>query len=199
MSGFHDVRFPADISLKASGGPEFKTQITELNNGREQRNLSWQQGRNKYQLELKNIGQEQAKRIIGFFSSRRGKTYSFRFKDWADFEAKSQQIGIADGTTTDFQLIKTYGNDENKFYKKITKPVATKVTVFLDGSSADFTYDINYSTGVISFHSAPSESSIITADFEFDFEVRFDTDFLSITTEDKLRSTIKKLELVEVK
>ena len=38
---FHAVRFPAGISLGASGGPERRTEIVVLGSGAEERNSRW--------------------------------------------------------------------------------------------------------------------------------------------------------------
>ncbi|WP_081173331.1 DUF2460 domain-containing protein [Rhizobium rhizosphaerae] len=45
---FHDIRFPADISLGASGGPERKTDIVALASGHKQRNAPWVNSRRRY-------------------------------------------------------------------------------------------------------------------------------------------------------
>ena len=45
---FHDVRFPAALSLGSSGGPERRTEIVTLSNGFEERNSPWAHSRRRY-------------------------------------------------------------------------------------------------------------------------------------------------------
>ena len=46
-----------------SGGPEFKTRIRLLANGRERRNADWSQGRHRYTLPFLNIGEARYRAI----------------------------------------------------------------------------------------------------------------------------------------
>ena len=41
MTGFHEVRFPDNISYDATGGPEFATMVMATGNGHEKRNVNW--------------------------------------------------------------------------------------------------------------------------------------------------------------
>jgi uncharacterized protein (TIGR02217 family) len=45
---FHNVRFPAGISLGASGGPERRTEIVVLGSGAEERNSRWADSKRSY-------------------------------------------------------------------------------------------------------------------------------------------------------
>jgi uncharacterized protein (TIGR02217 family) len=38
---FHEIRFPANLSFGALGGPERRTEIVTLANGHEERNTPW--------------------------------------------------------------------------------------------------------------------------------------------------------------
>ncbi|MFO7306966.1 MAG: DUF2460 domain-containing protein, partial [Pseudomonadota bacterium] len=49
MGAFHEVRFPIDISLASSGGPERRTDIVLLGSGRESRNARWYHSRRRYE------------------------------------------------------------------------------------------------------------------------------------------------------
>jgi len=42
---FHEMRFPDNISRRARGGPERRTQVVELASGDEERNASWANSR----------------------------------------------------------------------------------------------------------------------------------------------------------
>lgn len=105
---FHEVLFPETISYGSSGGPKFKTTIFTADSGYEQRNVDWRDVRCEYDVAHGIKSREQMDELFAFFMARRGRAYGFRFKDWSDFQIKQQVIGEGDGTTTEFQIVKTY-------------------------------------------------------------------------------------------
>jgi uncharacterized protein (TIGR02217 family) len=44
--------------------------------------------------------QAQIDELIAFIRARRGKAYGFRFKDWTDYKATGQLLGIGDDVQT---------------------------------------------------------------------------------------------------
>ncbi len=127
MTDFHEARFPADISFKAQGGQEFSTSVNLMTSGHEKRNINNSIPRAKYEIDFKNISTAQAEKIRDFFIARRGMAYGFRFKDWADFQAKGQILGTGNNLKTQFQLIKKYGDEIYEIERKITKPVPQSI------------------------------------------------------------------------
>jgi len=208
--GFHDVRFPTAISRGASGGPERRTEIVTLGSGREERNQRWSDSRRRYDAGYGVRGVDDLHAVIAFFEERRGRLHAFRWKDWSDYKscpplqtpaATDQEIGTGDGTTADFQLGKAYGASFAPWTRAITKPVAGTVLVSVDGlaqaEGVDFTVD--YTTGVITFASPPSDGAQITAGFEFDVPARFDTDRLAVSLEHFSHGDIPNIPIVEVR
>jgi len=186
-TSFHEIRFPVDLSWGASGGPVFDVDIIETKTKLEQRNLnnSYPQATYTIPYNLKNFDEYQD--ILNFYYARRGKTYGFRFKDWKDYYAADQSIGSYDGTTTEFQLIKTYGDSVNTYTRTITKPIKNTVRIYVDGDYyKDWTCD--YTTGIIivsGLTGTTTSENKITADFEFDVPVRFDNDFPTVAADDE--------------
>ncbi len=118
MPAFHDILFPLDIALKSAGGPERRTDIVTLGSGREQRNARWADSRRRYDAGygVKTLSALQA--VVAFFEERRGQLHGFRWRDRLDHASSApgvavspfdQPIGTGDGTTSTFQLAKTYG------------------------------------------------------------------------------------------
>ena len=60
--------------------------------------------------------------------------------------------------------------------RTITKPVAGTVRVYKDDAEQLSGWSVDVTTGVVTFSTAPAASVAITADFELDVSVRFDTD-----------------------
>lgn len=194
---FSESRFPEDISYGATGGPQFSTDTILLRSGKESRNRNWQQARMRYSVAFELRTRKQIEALTAFFYARGGKAEGFRFKDWADYQAKSQTIGEGDGVTTTFQLVKHYSND-SVYRRIITKPVRGTLTIWNNGLELTSGYGIDYCTGIITFAIPPARQSVLTADFEFDVPVRFDTDHLPIVIETKKMFSIKELNMIEI-
>ncbi len=204
---FLEIQFPTDISYGATGGPTYSTDVVTMFSGHEQRNSNWKNARGKYNIATGVKTEEQWQALISFFRSCKGKAIGFRFKDWTDYKAKNQQIGIGDGETPEFQLVKAYTSGDTVVTRKIAKPVAGTVKVYLNGQRIDHynlrgardDYSVDYTTGIITFTKAPEMKVIITADFEFDVPVRFDTDELQLSIDSFNSGSWSGINLIEVR
>ncbi len=197
---FVEVCFPTDIAYGSSGGPEYSTDIVITAGGYEQRNINWSQARAHYNVAHGVKTQAQLNELIAFFRARKGRADGFRFKDWSDYKAVAQIIGTGDGTNKIFQLIKTYTSGSITETRIITKPTADNINIYVAGVlQAGAAYSLNNTTGKITFVTAPVGAAIITADFEFDVPVRFDTDRLSATLDYYGVNSWNNIPLVEVR
>jgi uncharacterized protein (TIGR02217 family) len=206
MSDFHDVRFPLALGFGASGGPEFTTETTLLANGAEHRNTPRALPRRRFDASPAIRSQQDLIALQSFFMARKGRLHSFRFRDPFDhlscahaeeISPSDQSLGLGDGQTVSFQLLKTY--EGNNVPRPITKPDAPSVVMAVNGvevSSSDFTVDDG--TGLVTFNTAPLSGATITAGFAFDCVVRFDTDALDISLEDFGAGVISAIPLVEL-
>jgi len=137
--------------------------------------------------------------LIAFFRARQGRAYGFRFKDWADYQAVAESLGIGDGATTDFQLVKQYGSGGIIEIRPITKPVAGTVKLYLDGIEQGTGWSVDTTTGLVSFAAAPGNGVIVSADFEFDVPARFDSDSMAFTMETYELSRWTEIPVVEIR
>ena len=197
---FIETRFPTDIAYGSAGGPQYSTDIVITQSGYEQRNMNWSQSRAKFNVAYGVKNQTQLDALIAFFRARKGRADGFRFKDWTDYIGLAQQIGTGDGTTTQFQLIKTYASGSTSEQRIITKPVSGSVKIYLNATlQSPSNYIVDYTTGKITFTTAPAAATAITADFEFDTPVRFDTDKLAASLDSYGLGSVRDLPLVEVR
>jgi uncharacterized protein (TIGR02217 family) len=208
---FHNVRFPAGISLGATGGPERRTEIVVLGSGAEERNSRWADSKRSYNAGygVKSIDDLHA--VIAFFEERRGRLHGFRWKDWSDYKscapgaapsALDQALGTGDGITGAFQLKKMYGSAFAPWTRIVTQPVADTVSVTVDGVvQAAERYAVNATTGIVTFvaEHIPGEGAPVTAGFEFDVPVRFDTDQLEINLAQFEAGSIPHIPVVEIR
>lgn len=181
--GFAEVQFPPDISYGSGGGPEYATDIVISQNGHEQRNVHWSEARARYNVAHGVKTQAQLEALIAFFRARKGRAFGFRFKDWTDYRGASQRLGEGDGVRKDFQLLKHYTSGAVVEQRVIRKPVSGTVRIYKNAVLQSSGVAVALDTGHVSFTAAPAAGVSVTADFEFDVPVRFDTDRLSATLE----------------
>lgn len=193
MTFIETPRFPDNISYGSSGGPRYNTTVTVVKSGYEYSNINWEQGRHEYDVSLGVRDNSELSDLVKFFHIVRGKGHYFRFKDWQDYKScdieatitsTDQIFGIGDGVTTEFQLIKTYdlgGGVINQ--RDITKPI--NGTVLIANNSVLQTevtdYSIDYTTGIITYITAPLDTVSLTWGGEFDVPCRFDVDQLQLS------------------
>jgi uncharacterized protein (TIGR02217 family) len=207
---FHEVRFPAGISLRSSGGPERRTEVVVLGSGHEERNSRWADSRRRYNAGygIKTVDELHA--AITFFEERRGRLHGFRWKDWTDYKscppsaapsAHDQEIGAGDSERTSFQLVKRYGGEFAPWLREVRKPVAGTVLVAVDGVLQGPEVFSLSEEGAVLFDEGhvPAEGAAVTAGFEFDVPVRFDTDRLEINLSQFEAGEIAQLPIVEIR
>jgi len=201
INNFIERRFPVDISYGSSGGPEYYTEVLSTTNGNEIRSSKIYNARMKFNITTGVQNKQQVENIIHFFRCCKGRKIAFRYKDWGDFYGKNERVKIVDNNT--FQLIKTYYVDHDITEERIiTKPVENSVRIRInDQIISDTQLKINYNTGRVTLlnHIIDQINTKITADFEFDVPVRFDTDYLPVTMENYTFCSLPNIELVEVK
>lgn len=179
-TAFDEVQFPTDIAYGSVGGAEFNTEIITLGSGHEQRNQNWSMPRERWEVAYGVDTEAKLLVLREFHMARKGMAVGFRFKNHDDFEGTLEAIGTGNAVETEFQLVKNYTSGAGSLVRNITKPVEGSETIYLDGSPQGSTYSFDITSGIITFDSAPGDGVAITATFEFDVPMRFDTDYLSI-------------------
>lgn len=196
---FVETQFPADISYGSSGGPVYSTSVIVLASGHEQRNVNWVQARARYNVAHGVKTQAQLDQLVAFFRARKGRAHGFRFKDWADYKVTGQSIGTGNASATQFQLVKTYTSGSVTETRTVAKPVAGTVKLYLNGVEQTSGVSVNAATGVVTFTSAPGAGVAVTANFEFDVPVRFDTDRLPVTLDSYGAFSCLDIPIVEIR
>lgn len=208
---FHDIRFPTAISRGARGGPERRTDIVALGSGAEERNARWADSRRSYDAGYGVTSLDDLHAIVTFFEERRGRLHGFRWRDPLDHKSCApnatispldQQIGVGTGTRATFELTKVYGSTIAPYARRITRPVAGSAVVAVAGATQPgAAYTVDHATGVVAFLAAhvPAPGALVTAGFEFDVPVRFDTDKLEINLSGFRSGAIPSIPLVEIR
>ncbi|TBX15825.1 DUF2460 domain-containing protein [Nioella sediminis] len=207
---FHEIRFPANLSFGSVGGPERRTEVVQLANGFEERNTPWAHSRRRYDAGVGMRSLDDIETLIAFFEARRGQLHGFRWKDWADYKscAPSKEpgfrdcvIGTGDGETRVFQLVKTYRSGDEGYARPITKPVADTVRAGFDAAELvqGVHFEVDTVNGIITFADAPDLGVEVSAGFEFDVPVRFDTDSIQTSVASFQAGDAPAVPVVEIR
>lgn len=207
---FHEVRFPAALSLGSSGGPERRTQVVTLASGHEERNSPWAHGRRRYDAGLGLRSLDDIHAVLGFFEARMGRLFGFRWKDWADHKSCPPsatpgpfdcQLGEGDGVARTFALRKVYVSGPASYARPVTKPVAGTVRIAVGGVelAEGEGFAVDAATGAVTLAAPAAAGAGVTAGFEFDVPVRFDTDRIEVNLAAFAAGEIPSIPVIEVR
>lgn len=207
---FHEIRFPASLSFGSVGGPERRTEIVALTNGHEERSSPWAHSRRRYDAGMGLRSLDDVSLLIAFFEARAGQLHGFRWKDWSDYKSSApsvapafgdQVLGRGDGVRTVFELRKAYRSGPAGYWRPIAKPVEGTVLAGIGdvelAAGRDFTVDTV--TGTVHFAVPPEAGAAVSAGFEFDVPVRFDTDRISVSVASFHAGDLPDVPVIEVR
>jgi uncharacterized protein (TIGR02217 family) len=151
--------------------PTFSTLTQESVSGIKKRIANWVYPRWQIEIPVEFMldgqgGVQDLKTLAGFFLARQGSFDSFLFDDPDDDFIAGQQVGIGDGATTVWQLLRAFGGFIEPLYniKALPAPVVYLNTVVQDPS----TYNIGYTdSGLLTFAAPPAAGFAVTADFGY--------------------------------
>lgn len=162
------LTFTPEFGLKED--VEFSTLIFQADSGREKRRSKWSKPIRTLDTWLENENEEAVNLIWEFFKARKGKFNTFWVKFPTSFKITDEAVGAGDGEQTVFNL---------DYF-----PVdAAAAKVYLNGilqvSGYTVSNDLTNEIAKITFTAAPGAGVVITADYEYYIQVRFDDDKLS--------------------
>ena len=160
--------FSLTADNKVGKKKSYQTLVSEAESGKEQRRSKWNSPLRTFNLVFTNRPKSEVQTLEAFFDARKGAYDSFYFKNPDDNPITTEQV------TGNYQQENT--NNLLKF-----PVISGSVTLYRNGtliSSSD--YAVNLTTGQISWVNKPTSGSVITADYQFYYIVRFDDDDLDI-------------------
>jgi len=181
---FAEVRIPTFIAYGSSFGPCFATDVVRLEQGAEQRNSRWSQDLPHGEIHYHTRKLAEIQALHAFYHARRGEAQGFRVKWHLDYQLTNQLLAIGDGTTTTFPFVRWYlsGDVAATYTRRLSKIVGVgyplgntydSVTVYLNNVAQTSGYSVNYTTGMLTFTTAPASGVQISASFEYDWPMRF--------------------------
>ena len=206
---FHEVRFPEAISRGARGGPERRTQVVELASGDEERNASWANSRRRYDVSYGIRRADDLAAVVAFFEARNGRLHGFRFRDWSDYRSgpPSQTPSPLDQPIGDGRRRRP----PRSSWSSATPPARRRGCAasrsrsraacgWRSAASSRLSgWSVSTTTGLVTFATAPAAGVAVTAGFEFDVPVRFDSDALEVTLDLERLGSITSIPLVEIR
>lgn len=207
LTSFENVLFPLSISFGATGGPEFRNEIVQMTSGFEQRNARHSSAMRRYDAGTGVRSKRDLYHVLAFFEARHGSLISFRFRDPFDnlsgmvgqpIHENDQIFGLGDGITENFQLRKAYHSGQQMPERIIRLPIANSVKIAIDGALTA-QWSLNALTGMVTFDDPPPQGAILSAGFQFDVPVRFDTEQLLLSVSSFEAGTIPAIPLKEVR
>ncbi|WP_448582470.1 phage distal tail protein, Rcc01695 family [Thermaurantiacus sp.] len=207
MDAFHDVRFPLAIGFDATGGPEFLTEVAVLASGFERRNILWQQPLMRFDAGLGVRSEADLRTLLRFFRARQGQAFGFRFEDPLDNSSAldgsppgpfDQRLGVGDGRTIRFPVVKTYDADVPGFPRRITRPRAEGFRVAVAGAEQTSGWILEPG-GFLLFEVPPAAGAEVTCGYWFDVPVRFAVDRLDISMSGFRSGEVPSVPLIEIR
>ena len=194
-----DELFPVEISKGSRGGPRMSMSVTEADSGAQERARRWPSYRWEFDVGVPVARLDLLDPAYRHYLSV-GVENSFPYKDINDFNStasgrdkdangaavavtnQDQVIGIGDGTTATFQLIKSYVFGTRTYVRNIRKPVSGTVVVSVDGVAKTLGthFTVSLSTGEVTFTAGniPTSAQIVRAGFEFRVPVFYGAEFV---------------------
>lgn len=191
-------RFPAALAYGAQGGPGFSTDVVLTADGQESRNVNWAEARCRWDVGSIHRTKAEIEILIAFFhAAAQGQEGLFLFRDFTD-DTFNNPIGVGDGSTTAFQLVKRYATGPYASTRRLTHPLEETVEVRVDGTlTGDWTLDD--ATGLLTLAAPPGAGVVVSAAGEFEVLCRFAQDVLPVTRVAPDAYSCGQIELVEVR
>lgn len=176
------------VSWSLTAAPTLQTRIQRAVSGRELRIADYPYPLRQYALtfEVLRSGAPfyEFEAITALIVSCQGAAGTFLWQDPDDNVVTGQIIGTTDGTTTVYQLVRTWGSPLGGV--SFTEPITGAphgLTVYLSSGPEPPApvggWDVDPTTGLLTFSSAPPAGMQITATFSYYFRARFMSDAYS--------------------
>lgn len=178
---FIEERLLDKVAYGTQSGVEFNTLVTTLRSGVEARKSQWLRPLDRFVVIYRTLMKDDREYVARVFRACRGRFAGFRFRDPLDYTAVNQSLGIGTGALQEIQLVMKYQFGPIVETRDVVKPVAGKVTIRVNGEP--FPAAVNTTTGIVTIN-APLGAAI-TWSGEFDKPVRFDTDQLMWSYDDR--------------
>lgn len=205
--GHHEIQFPQYEGWEHEGGPGYETAIGKPDSGIVRAVQRRQNPERRYVVRMDANDHEQVEEVLRFYVCRGGLANSFNYLDPRDhttnpaatpidgtelITAEDQVLGVGDGVTTQFQLIKRYEDSAGTYVRKLEKidVGTTLISVNSVTKTAGTDFTVNLTTGVVTLATAAPSGHVVAGGCRFFVPVRF-----GIEVDEALRARLSAPEL----
>ena len=161
------------LSFTVKRSPEWKTIVNTAASGKESRIGLWSAPRWNYELVyefLRDNVTAELHTLLGFYLQRQGRYDSFLFQDPDDNAVLGQGLGMGDGVTAAFPLVRALGGFVEPVLLDISQPANWSV----GGVASGVTYDNAQAPTTVTFPVPPAAGVAVSGSFSYVFRLRFD-------------------------
>ena len=183
----------------------WNTDVVSFDSGIEQRNQIRERPIREWFVNWQWMDVAARDKLIELFQRAKGRATTFLYQDYDDFSCALTECSVtAIAAQTDFQLIKSYYVGETETWDEDKKDIMPSSVfapvVKLDGveKTEGVDYTLDDATGIVIFEAAPGAGVVMTANYQFYFRVRFESDNRMDTEHQKDFFSVGELKLVEV-
>lgn len=168
----------------AKRNPRWNTAVRRAASGREIRSPQWEAPEYRYQLRhefVRNLASKpELANLIGFFNLRQGRAGFFFYLDQTEYIVPGTSLGVGDGTTKDFQLMRYMGSGGAAALEPVHAIWGSHI-VAVNGATK--TLGTDYSIlpwGIVRFVTAPANGAVLAWSGNALRVCRFDDDELEL-------------------
>lgn len=177
---FIDARINSDYLYGFTGGPQWNTLKVGMASGYTRKNKDWALPLGKWTTNYALLTPEKQEALLAAFWVCGGGFADFRFKDYNDFRAINQIIGVGDGTSDPIQLVRSYQFGSVYFTRPITLPLNA---VIQDSDDVVIAATVNPTTGIATPTSPWPMGKVLRWNGEFDVKAAFEEDYNPFTAQ----------------
>lgn len=179
---FIEERLLDCVAYGTQGGPTWVTRRIGLKSGIIRRNAQRSRPSYRFLILYQNLRPSDHQAVIDAFNACRAGVYGFRLKDWSDYQATDELVGLATGSEQTVQLAKIYqfGN------QSVSRPIRKLVSASLTDNGSPLSASIDLNTGEATFTATGGHT--IRWSGEFDVPVMFEEDQLLFTASNRTAS-----------
>lgn len=195
---FHNIRIPSFIESFVISSVEYSSSMSQTLSGRENINLNCKLARHHYSASNIILSLEQFEQISNFFKARRGRYFSFLFRDLADFHSRKQLLSSYNPSKelSEFKFFKTYYDELMPYNRPIKHLEKDTVELFINNKKINALID--YENSIARLNSPLKEGENLYANFNFNIEVRFAEDILKYNFLSDNSIQILDLKFIEI-
>jgi len=179
---FVETRLLDCVAYGTAGGPSWLTRKVGLKNGIVRRNPQRSRPLYRFQIVYRNLLEVDHVAVLDAFNACMGGAFAFRIKDWSDYVATDELIGLGTGAPQTVQLAKLYTFGNRTVSRPIRKPV-NNGSVIITADSVPIAATIDYTTGEATYTAGSGD--VVRWSGEFDVPVCFMDDELQFSIDDK--------------